>query len=210
MLLNLSRNVVAMEKAIRLLEEAERYIDDCSSCLLRDVIVSEAQAADHNRSIVRAKDAVCALREQLAKSLEEVSGNLQQAQIQFVLKRDFTAVARGYTAVTMERPEPDLSALAFVAEGSGSAAVCNYHDHHTTKRNGSAIAFSPIRVTHRSRCRDRTPDPLAIGGALPASYTVAIHAPPRCPLRSCSGCCCCRCCSSSSSKSCSCCCCFSC
>ena len=55
MSLNLSRNVVAMEKALRHLEEAERSLDECSSSLVRDVIVSEAQAAEHNRSIVDAK-----------------------------------------------------------------------------------------------------------------------------------------------------------
>ena len=57
MSLNLSRNVVAMEKALRHLAEAERSLEDCSSCLVRDVIVSEAQAAEHNRSIVDAKNA---------------------------------------------------------------------------------------------------------------------------------------------------------
>lgn len=121
-MLNLSRNVVAMEKAISLLKEAERCLDECRLCLLRDVIVSEGQAAEHNRSIVCAKDAVSSLKEQLVKAQEEVAGTLEQAQRQFVLNRDFTAVATGYTAVTVERPEPDLSSLAFVADRSGSAA----------------------------------------------------------------------------------------
>ena len=52
MSLNLSRNAVAMERALGFLADAERALDDCSSCLARDVIVSEAQATEHNRSIV--------------------------------------------------------------------------------------------------------------------------------------------------------------
>ena len=57
MSLNLSRNAVAMERALSL-AEAERSIDDCASCLARDVIVSDAPAADHNRSIVCARNAL--------------------------------------------------------------------------------------------------------------------------------------------------------
>ena len=60
---NLSRNAVAMERALGFLADAERALDDCSSCLARDVIVSEAQATEHNRSIVCAKDALLALKE---------------------------------------------------------------------------------------------------------------------------------------------------
>ena len=54
MSLNLSRNAVAMERALGFLADAERALEDCSSCLARDVIVAEAQAAEHNRSIVSA------------------------------------------------------------------------------------------------------------------------------------------------------------
>ena len=54
MSLNLSRNAVAMERALGYLADAERALENCSSCLARDVIVSEAQAAEHNRSIVNA------------------------------------------------------------------------------------------------------------------------------------------------------------
>ena len=78
MSLNLSRNVVAMEKALRHLAEAERSLEECSSCLVRDVIVSEAQAADHNRSIVDAKNAFFALREQLTKSHQDVSDTFKK------------------------------------------------------------------------------------------------------------------------------------
>ena len=44
MSLNLSRNAVAMERALGFLADAEGSIEDCSSCLARDVLVSEAQA----------------------------------------------------------------------------------------------------------------------------------------------------------------------
>ena len=60
MSLNLRRNAVAMERALCFLADAERTLEDCSSCLARDVIVSEAQAAEHNRSIVSARDALFA------------------------------------------------------------------------------------------------------------------------------------------------------
>ena len=60
MSLNLSRNAVAMERALGHLADAERALEDCSSCLVRDVIVSEAQAAEHNRSILSARDALFA------------------------------------------------------------------------------------------------------------------------------------------------------
>ena len=76
---NLSWNVVVMEKAWRHLADSERSLEECSSCLARDVIVSEAQA-EHNGSIVDAKNALSALREQLTQSHEEVSGHLQEAQ----------------------------------------------------------------------------------------------------------------------------------
>ena len=67
MSLNLSRNAVAMERALGLLADAERALEDCSSCLVCDVIVSEAQAAEHNRSIVSARDALSALRGQIRR-----------------------------------------------------------------------------------------------------------------------------------------------
>ena len=34
-------------KSMNLLADANRMTDECSACLLREVIVSEAQAADH-------------------------------------------------------------------------------------------------------------------------------------------------------------------
>ena len=59
MSLNLSRNAVAMERALGFLADPERALEDCSSCLASDVIVSEAQAAEHNRSIVNAIEMLC-------------------------------------------------------------------------------------------------------------------------------------------------------
>ena len=48
MSLNLSRNAVAMERAMRLLTDAERSLEACSQCLLSEVVVLEAQASVHN------------------------------------------------------------------------------------------------------------------------------------------------------------------
>ena len=45
---------------------AERALEDCSFCLVRDVIVSEAQAAEHNR-FIDAKNALLALRGQIRR-----------------------------------------------------------------------------------------------------------------------------------------------
>ena len=72
MSLNLRRNLAAMGRALSLLADAEQSLDDCSYCLLRDVIVSEAQAVEHNRSIVDAKAAIGVLRKNLQKFQEEV------------------------------------------------------------------------------------------------------------------------------------------
>ena len=115
MSLNLSRNVVAMEKALRHLAEAERSLEECSSCLVRDVIVSEAQAAEHNRSIGDAKTALLALREQLTQSHEEVSGHLQEAQLRFLQTKPLISLATGYTGYReiSERKELDLSTLVY-------------------------------------------------------------------------------------------------
>ena len=72
MSLNLSRNAVAMERALSFLADAERSHDDCYSCWARDVIVSEAQTAEHNRSIVNARNALHALRGQIESEHGEV------------------------------------------------------------------------------------------------------------------------------------------
>ena len=99
-----------------LLLEAERHIDECASCLLRDVIVSEAQAAEHNRSIVSAKEAITALKDNLARSREEVTRSLLQAQIQFVMHRNLNSATTGYSTADSVRPERGLSSLMVQAE----------------------------------------------------------------------------------------------
>ena len=96
MSLNLSRNAVAMERALGFLADAERALEDCSSCLARDVIVSEAQAAEHNRSIVSARDALSALRGQIRDEHEEVCRHLQDAQLQFLQSKPLITLATGY------------------------------------------------------------------------------------------------------------------
>ena len=95
MSLNLSRNAVAMEKALSFLADAERSIDDCASCLARDVIVSEAQAAEHNRSIVDARNALHALRGQLQSEHGEVCRHLRDAQMVFIQSKPLITLATG-------------------------------------------------------------------------------------------------------------------
>ena len=117
MSLNLSRNAVAMERALGHLADAERALEDCSSRLVRDVIVSEAQAAEHNRSIVSARaarDALLALRGQIRREHEEVCRHLQDAQLRFLQSKPLITLATGYTGCvdTTER-ELDLSTLVY-------------------------------------------------------------------------------------------------
>ena len=87
---NLNRNLVPMGRALDLLADSEQSLDECSSCFLRAVIVSEAQAVEHNRSIVDAKAAIGVLRENLQRSQEEVRRHLQQAQIRFLENRSLS------------------------------------------------------------------------------------------------------------------------
>ena len=117
MSLNLSRNAVAMERALGFLADAERALDDCSSCLARDVIVSEAQATEHNRSIVCAKDALLALRRQIRGEHEEVCRHLQEAQLRFLQSKPLISLATGYTGcdTTFERAL-DLSAFVYAPD----------------------------------------------------------------------------------------------
>ena len=98
MSLNLSRNAVAMERALSFLADAERSIDDCASCLARDVIVSEAQAAEHNRSIVCARNALHALRGQIQGEHGEVCRHLRDAQMVLYYNPNRSLrMATGYT-----------------------------------------------------------------------------------------------------------------
>ena len=82
--LNLSRNAAAISKSVNLLADADKMIDECSACLLREVIVSEAQAADHNRSIGEAKRAIADLRSNLKLALDDISATIRRAQITFL------------------------------------------------------------------------------------------------------------------------------
>ena len=115
------------------LADAERALEGCSSCLVRDVIVSEAQASEHNRSIVSARDALLALRVsardallalrgQIRREHEEVCRHLQDAQLGFLESKPLITLATGYTCceTTPER-ELDLSTLVFKPVESDAA-----------------------------------------------------------------------------------------
>ena len=103
---------MAMEKALRFLADADRSLEECSLCLMCEVIVSEAQAAEHNRSIVDAKAAIGFLRDKLTNAHDEVCGHLQQAQIQFMQDRPVPSWSTGFSGNSI-RPELDLATLAF-------------------------------------------------------------------------------------------------
>ena len=114
---NLSRNAVAMERALGFLADAEGSLEDCSSCLARDVIVSEAQAAEHNRRIVDARNALHALRRQIQSEHGEVCSHLRDAQMAFLQSKPLISLATGYTVgeSNVER-ELDLSAFCLRTE----------------------------------------------------------------------------------------------
>ena len=152
MSLNLSRNAVAMERALSHLADAESAIDDCASCLARDVIVSEAQAADHNRSIVCARNALRALRGQLQAEHGSVCRHLRDAQMAFLQNKPLISLATGYTeSLDNEDRDLDLSGLAYVpcenedlpieeadertAEGQVQAAAASSSALHVVQTN---------------------------------------------------------------------------
>ena len=112
--LNLNHNAVVMERALGFLADAERALEDCASCLASDVIVSEAQAAEHNRSIVDARNALHALRGQIRSEHGEVCRHLRDAQLSFLQSKPLISLATGYTGCNahLER-ELDLSALIY-------------------------------------------------------------------------------------------------
>ena len=105
---------MAMERALGFLADAERALEDCSSCLARDVIVSEAQAAEHNRSIVNARNALHALRGQIQSEHGEICRHLRDAQMAFLQSKPLISLATGYTdgESNVER-ELDLSAFVY-------------------------------------------------------------------------------------------------
>ena len=103
-----------MERALGFLADAERALDDCSSCLARDVIVSEAQATEHNRSIVGARSALHALRGQIQSEHEDICKHLREAQLHFLQNKPLISLATGYTGCDTHRDrEIDLSALVY-------------------------------------------------------------------------------------------------
>ena len=103
-----------MERALGFLADAERALDDCSSCLARDVIVSEAQATEHNRSIVGARSALHALRGQIQSEHEEICKHLREAQLHFLQNKPLISLATGYTGCDTHRDrEVDLTALIY-------------------------------------------------------------------------------------------------
>ena len=121
MSLNLSRNAVAMQRALGFLADAEGSLEDLSSCLARDVIVSEAQAAEHSRRIVDARTALNALRRQILCEHEEVCRHLRDAQMSFLQSKPLISMATGYTAgeSNVER-ELDLSGLVYAPNESSA------------------------------------------------------------------------------------------
>ena len=103
---------------------AERSIDDCASCLARDVIVSEAQAAEHNRSIVCARNALLALRGQLQSEHGEVCRHLRDAQMVFLQSKPLISLATGYTeSESNAEREVDLSGFAYVTDERQNARI---------------------------------------------------------------------------------------
>ena len=117
---------MAMERALSFLADAERSIDDCASCLARDVIVSEAQAAEHNRSIVNARNALHALRGQIQSEHGEVCRHLRDAQMVFLQSKPLISLATGYTeSESNAQRELDLSGFAYEPDESLNARICD-------------------------------------------------------------------------------------
>ena len=101
-------------RALGFLADAERALEDRSSCLARDVIVSEAQATEHNRSFVNARNALYALSGQISGEHEDVCRHLRDAQMTFLQSKPLISFATGYTGcdTNFER-ELALSALLY-------------------------------------------------------------------------------------------------
>ena len=134
---------MAMERALSYLAEAERSIDDCASCLARDVIVSEAQAADHNRSIVCARNALHALRGQLQSEHGEVCRHLRDAQMAFLKSKPLISLATGYTgSVSNEERELDLSGFAYEPIESVNARSGDETDGVAAEHQQPSVASS--------------------------------------------------------------------
>ena len=115
---------MAMQRALGFLADAEGSLEDLSSCLARDVIVSEAQAAEHSRRIVDARNALNALRRQILCEHEEVCRHLRDAQMSFLQSKPLICMATGYTAgeSNVER-ELDLSGLVYAPNESSAQSA---------------------------------------------------------------------------------------
>ena len=110
---------MAMERALGYLADAEQALEDCSSCLARDVIVSEAQATEHNRSIVGARNALHALRGQIQSEHGEICRHLRDAQMAFLQSKPLISLATGHTDGE-SNAERELDLSAFVYESNES------------------------------------------------------------------------------------------
>ena len=143
---------MAMERALSLLADAERALEDCSSCLASDVIVSEAQAVEHNRSIVCARDALHALRRQIRSEHEEVCRHLQGAQLRFLRSKPLIGLATGYTGCdTSPEREFDLSCLVYEPSASEAVQIEDVGEpstHETPIPTASTSSGSQRRVVH--------------------------------------------------------------
>ena len=145
MLFNLSRNAVAMERALSYLADAESSIDDCASCLARDVIVSEAQAAEHNRSIVCARNALHALRGQLQAEHGEVCRHLKDAQLAFLQSKPLISLATGYTgSVSNEERELDLTGFIYAPDESNAVPIGDEADRSAAEHQQHSYASSSV------------------------------------------------------------------
>ena len=115
---------------------------------MRDVFVSEAQAAEHNRSIVDAKAALFALRGQIKQDHEEVCRRLQEAQLRFLQTKPLISLATGYTGCLdiSERQELDLSTLVYRTDGSNDACLEASEDHAGSTQTMRAAASSSLQL----------------------------------------------------------------
>ena len=137
---------MAMERALSYLADAERSIDDCASCLASDVIVSEAQAAEHNRSIVCARNALHALRGQLQTEHGEVCRHLRDAQMVFLQSKPLISLATGYTgSVSNEERDLDLSGFAYEPVESVNAQIDETDGVATEHQQPSVASSSAVQ-----------------------------------------------------------------
>ena len=138
---------MAMERALSFLADAERSTDDCASCLARNVIVSEAQAAEHNRSIVCARNALQTLRGQLQTEHGEVCRHLRDAQMVFLQSKPLISLATGYTeSDSNAERDVDLSGFAYEPDERLNARFDDEtEDGAAEKQQPSAASSSAVQ-----------------------------------------------------------------